>query len=70
MGEDGWIGRKGCLHVAEDSQHRGESGALAADGKLSAVPSFEPVPRSQGGGIRPQLQPAVCLLSWYCGPLG
>lgn len=40
MGEDGWIGRKRCLHVAEDSQHRGESGALAADGKLSAVPSF------------------------------
>ena len=68
-------GRAVCMWPR--TQHHGESGALAGEGRLSASscwdasrPLSEPAPRSQGGGIRPQLQPAACLLSWYRGPLG
>lgn len=37
---------------------------------LECLQSFEPAPRSQGGGIRPQQQPAACFSPGTRGPLG
>ena len=70
-GEDGWIGRKGCLHLAEESQCPGESGALAGEGGCLLPPagmppvlclSQRPGLREEASGLSSSLLPASLLV--------